>query len=104
MKALFLEAAEMEFLESITFYNIQQKGLGYEFADEVYSAIERITDNPEAWTPLSKKTRRCQTKRFPYGIIYQSENSLRIFMYTLRHYLKIYSSEKKVKFGNIRCW
>ncbi len=71
MKVEFLEPAEIEFYEAIAFYNLRRDGLGFEFKDEVKSTINRIKENPETWTPLSKRTRRCQTKRFPYGIIYQ---------------------------------
>jgi hypothetical protein len=71
MMVKFLEAAENELYEAITFYNVRSNGLGFEFSDEVKSTIQRIEHNPEAWTPLSKRARRCQTNRFPYGIIYQ---------------------------------
>ncbi len=74
MNVVFLETAEFEFNEAIMFYNIQRENLGYEFASEVKNAIERIIENPEAWAPLSKRTRRCLTRRFPYGIIYQIRN------------------------------
>jgi plasmid stabilization system protein ParE len=71
MKTEFLETAEIEFYEAITFYNLKREWLGFEFSDEVKSTIQRIKKNPEAWTLLSKSTRRCLTDRFPYGIIYQ---------------------------------
>ncbi len=71
MNVVFLKAAEVEFNEAIIFYNIQSEGLGYEFSSEVQNTIERIIEIPEAWAPLSKRTSRCQTIRFPYGIIYQ---------------------------------
>ncbi len=67
----FLAPAEAEFNDAISFYNMQSEGLGYEFAAEVKRTIERIIQYPEAWTKLSKRTRRCRTNRFPYGIIYQ---------------------------------
>jgi hypothetical protein len=67
----FLAAARAEFLESVGYYNDQSEGLGLEFAQEVRATIERIVQYPEAWPPVSKRTRRCRTKRFPFGIIYQ---------------------------------
>jgi toxin ParE1/3/4 len=52
--------------------------LGQEFAKEVENTIERIKQNPEAWTVVSssKQARRCLTNRFPYGIIYQIRQDL----------------------------
>lgn len=67
----FLDSAEAEFIETILYYNEQSEGLGYEFAAEVKRTISRIANYPEAWTTLSKRTRRCRTNRFPYGIVYQ---------------------------------
>ena len=67
----FLTPAEAEFFDAISYYNIQSEGLGYEFAAEVKRTIGRIIQYPEAWTKLSKRTRRCRTNKFPYGVIYQ---------------------------------
>ncbi len=50
----------------------QRPGLGAEFATEVEATIERIKQFPEAWHPLSQNSRRCQTQRFPYGVIDQA--------------------------------
>lgn len=68
---LFLEPAQIEFEQAVTYYNEKQPGLGYDFAEEVASTIARIMNFPEAWPRLSKRTRRCRTKRFPYGVVYQ---------------------------------
>ena len=67
----FLEPAQIELEEEVKYYNEQQAGLGYDFAREVADTIARILRYPEAWTKLSKRTRRCRTKRFPYGVVYQ---------------------------------
>jgi hypothetical protein len=72
MKIKFLEAAEKEFEDVVIYYNQQSDGLGYEFAAEVRRTIKRIDEYIEAWAPLSERTRRCRTNRFPYGIIYQA--------------------------------
>jgi plasmid stabilization system protein ParE len=78
MNIIFLAPAEAELLDAVVYYNSQSEGLGYEFAAEVRRTIERIIQYPEAWFQLSRRTRRCRTNRFPYGVIYQarSENLL----------------------------
>jgi plasmid stabilization system protein ParE len=71
MEVTFLEPAEAEFIEAVDYYNSESEGLGYDFAAEVSRTINRIVAYPLAWTPVSKRTRRCRTNRFPYGILYQ---------------------------------
>lgn len=71
MRIRYLDAADAEFQQAINYYNDQQAGLGFAFSDEVKDAIARIGNFPLAWTPLSKRTRRCQVHRFPYSIIYE---------------------------------
>lgn len=71
MNIEFILPAEHEFFEAIDYLNSESEGLGYEFAAEVKSTLERIIQFPNAWHPLSERTRRCRTKRFPYSIVYQ---------------------------------
>jgi plasmid stabilization system protein ParE len=72
MQIRFLEIARMELDAAIEYYNYETPGLGEKFLAEVLNALDRIGEFPEAWHPCSKRTRRCQTRRFPYGIIYQT--------------------------------
>lgn len=74
MKVSFLPPAQAELREAIAYYNDQSEGLGHEFAAEVKRALQRIIQFPDAWTPLSRQTRRCRLKRFPYGLIYQKRH------------------------------
>uniref|UniRef100_A0A831U062 Type II toxin-antitoxin system RelE/ParE family toxin n=1 Tax=Geobacter metallireducens TaxID=28232 RepID=A0A831U062_GEOME len=76
MNVEFLQTAESEFIEAINHYNNESEGLGYEFAAEVQRTISRIVEYPSAWTALSKRTRRCRTNRFPYGILYQERGDM----------------------------
>jgi hypothetical protein len=67
----FLEIARIELRDAARFYEAQRRGLGAEFRDEVRSTLERIKHLPDAWHSLGENTRRCQTRRFPYGVIYR---------------------------------
>ena len=80
MKFYFHEDAELEFDKAIEYYEGCQTGLGLEYTQEIYAAIKRIIQFPEAWPPLSKKTRRCLVNRFPFGIIYQVKSGLLIII------------------------
>jgi len=71
MKYSFHPKAKEEFLEAIDYYESRSTGLGLEFANEIYSTIQRIIQLPTAWSKFSENTRRCLTKRFPFGVIYQ---------------------------------
>ncbi|HEC13399.1 MAG TPA: type II toxin-antitoxin system RelE/ParE family toxin [Acidiferrobacteraceae bacterium] len=69
----FHPEARTEFLAAIEWYEEQQPNLGKQFAEEVFAAIDRIIAFPKSGSRLSPNTRRTLTRRFPYGVIYQSE-------------------------------
>ena len=70
MRFFFHHEAEEEFLKAIDYYEEVHRGLGVDFAIEVYSTIERIVGFPEAWPVIEEDIRGCLTKRFPYGVLY----------------------------------
>ena len=72
----FHPRAEQELDKAVRYYEECCSGLGLEFAEEVYAAIDRIIAYPKAWTKLSKHTRRCFVNRFPFGIIFQVKDSV----------------------------
>ncbi len=80
MNFLFHPEAQAEFAQAAEYYESCQPGLGLDFLEEVYAAIQRILAFPEAWTKLSANSRRCLINRFPYGVIYQilNEDCIRV--------------------------
>jgi len=71
MKVRILEVALVELEDAVDFYNGECPGLGYEFADEVFNTIARVSRNPMSWQLLSLNARRCLTHRFPYAVVYR---------------------------------
>jgi toxin ParE2 len=71
MEIRLLEIAETELDEAVIFYNSEQPGLGANFIVEFVNSLDRIKAYPKAWNPFTQNTRRCQLRRFPYGIVYQ---------------------------------
>ena len=70
MKYSFHPEAESEFIGAINYYEDKEKGLGYDFALEAYSTIQRILAHPKAWTVIEDNIRRSLLRRFPFGILY----------------------------------
>ena len=69
----FHPAARIELDDAVDYYEQCESGLGYEFLKEVYATIARLLQYPEAWSHLSPRARHCLTRRFPYGVIYQTK-------------------------------
>jgi hypothetical protein len=71
LKVRLLYAAQRELVEAIGYYNKERAGLGSEFRNEAWLAIQRIREFPDAWSALGGHIRRCQLRRFPYGLVYE---------------------------------
>ena len=67
----FTSPALVELREATLRYEEQQKGLGAEFLGEIDATVDRILRFPRTWHPLSVRTRRCRSHRFPFGLLYQ---------------------------------
>lgn len=84
MSFIFHPDAEKEFNEAIDYYENVSPELGYNFALEVYAAIQRAIVYPKAWPIINNKIRRSLTKRFPYGILYYEIDS-ELFILAVMH-------------------
>ncbi len=73
MSFAFHPEAEAEFNAAIEYYEDVDPGLGYDFAIEVYSSIQRSVEFPKAWPVIETEIRRSLVRRFPYGVLYSEE-------------------------------
>jgi hypothetical protein len=81
---LFHPEAEAEFNRAIDYYEEVEPGLGFDFAIEVQSAIQRSVTFPKAWPVIEGEIRRCLVRRFPFGVLYSIENG-GIFVIAVMH-------------------
>ena len=68
--ALFRAEAEAEFKEASSWYEARRPQLGQDFRSAVETAVRRICETPERWTPAGEDTRRIVVRRFPYSVVY----------------------------------
>lgn len=73
-----------ELQDAVAYYDSLNHDLGDAFLRDVDDCISRILNFPSAWTQLDASTRRCRTKRFPYGLLYQMEDDS-IFILAVMH-------------------
>jgi plasmid stabilization system protein ParE len=87
MLANFHPDAQAELNHTIDYYEANQPNLGYQFAIEVFAAVERIKAYPTLWPLMDdSQVRRCLIHRFPYGVIYASdEEEAEIFILAVMH-------------------
>lgn len=73
MKYIFHPDAVAEFNHAIEYYDDCAENLGFDFATEVHSSIDRILAHPRAWTEIEDNIRRYLVSRFPYGVLFSIE-------------------------------
>ena len=79
MSFYFHPEAEAELQDAINYYADINVDLGYDFALEVYSAIQRAVAMPKSWSLIDRDIRRSLVSRFPYGVLYSEvDNKIHI--------------------------
>ena len=69
----FLQEAQDEFLDQISFYETSEKGLGERFRLAVQAAIAIAATHPELGSPRKLRTRRVFPKGFRFSVVYRVE-------------------------------
>jgi len=80
----FHPEAEEELRAAIDYYEDREAGLGYDFSLEVFTAIQNIITQPNAWPVMEDDVRRCLVNRFPFGVLYSLEPTT-VFVVAVMH-------------------
>ncbi len=70
MNVHFLPVAKQELADAATFYEQQLNGLGNLFSKQVFEAIDMIRLFPDGCQLITKTTRKCLLRKFPYMVLY----------------------------------
>lgn len=88
MKYRFLSHARKELEDSVNYYNQQQTGLGYNFAEEVDAVIQRILIDPTSYEKVSDNIYSLRTSRFPYAVFYGLDDESVLIVAVMNLYRK----------------
>ena len=80
----FIEPASIELDDALHYYELQLKGLGSKFLNEVIETIDLIRQFPQSWTKNSEHTRKAVLRKFPYNLIYSILNN-KIYIIAVAH-------------------
>lgn len=69
----FLEEAQHELFEQISYYEQHQAGLGDRFRESVEAATALASAHPKLGSPWKLRTRRVFPKGFPFSVVYRIE-------------------------------
>ncbi len=84
MRFEFHPEARLEFLDSVSYYESCQFGLGERFIQSINVSLASIRENPEAWEEIEQDIRRKLTRVFPYALLYTVEPE-RILIVAVMH-------------------
>jgi len=67
----FHPEAEAEMIDAVSWYESQQTDLGKRFLASVQDSLNRVEINPLLYPVVEGDVRRCLTKTFPFGVLFQ---------------------------------
>jgi len=84
-KARFHDAARLEFLDSVSYYETVQPGLGERFRLSILAAVKLACAMPFAGSPYKYGTRRVFPKKFPFSVVYFAGDD-EIIIFAISHF------------------
>ena len=76
MNYFFSEAARVEHLEHVAYYEERQRGLGARYLAAFESAMVKVCENPDRYrVELFLSIRRYRILGFPYNILYRASGN-----------------------------
>ncbi len=88
MKIQYHSEAVEELKEAINYYKKIDKNIVIRFLKKFNLALEKVKMFPKAWPVVSNNDiRRCLLNKFPFGIIYFTENDI-IYILAIMHLSK----------------
>ena len=70
--ARFLQEAQGEFLEQVSYYEEQEKGLGDRVRESVEAAVALACAHPKLGSPWKLSTRRVFARGFQFSVVYRT--------------------------------
>jgi len=84
MRVIFSKFAKQEIDDATRYYEVEFRGLGKQFRDEIKKAARRVVVYPEAWSVERGDIRKCLLHKFPYKLLYSIEED-HIFIIAVVH-------------------
>lgn len=81
----FLEEAQNELLDQISYDEEHQKGLGDRFRESVEAATALASAHPKLGSPWRLRTRRVFPRGFPFAVVYRIEPS-ELVVFAVAHF------------------
>ena len=78
------EEAVLEMQEAFEWYENKKIGLGYEFLATIELCFKKLSLHPNHFTYINERYRRIKTDRFPFLIVYETEES-NVYIIAIRH-------------------
>ncbi|MCL1465490.1 type II toxin-antitoxin system RelE/ParE family toxin [Argonema galeatum] len=73
MKYVFHPEALAEYAEAVQYYAEQRSEVAQMFINAIEDAVYGIRESPTRWAIVDEDVWRCLTRKFPYSILYTSE-------------------------------